>query len=41
MAPKQKDDLALLLRLSILNEAIGQRLNGPRPFLKEDLTCDI
>jgi hypothetical protein len=41
MMPKQKDDLAWLLRLSSLNEAVEQRLNSPRPFLKEDLTCDI
>jgi hypothetical protein len=41
MMPKQKDDLAWLLRLSSLNEAVGQRLNSPRPFLKEDLTCGI
>jgi len=41
MMPEQKDDLAWLLRLSSLNEAVEQRLNSPRPFLKEDLTCDI
>jgi hypothetical protein len=41
MMPKQKDDLAWLLRLSSLNEAVEQRSNSPRPFLEEDLTCDI
>jgi hypothetical protein len=41
MASKQKYDLALLVRLSSLNEIVGQRLNGPWPFLKEDLACDI
>jgi hypothetical protein len=41
MASKQKYDLALLVRLSSLNEIVGQRLNGPWPFLKEDLAWDI
>ena len=40
MMSKQKDDLAWLLRLSSLNEAVEKRSNSPRPFLK-DLTCDI
>jgi len=40
MMSKQKDDLAWLLRLSSLNEAVEKRSNSPRPFLKY-LTCDI
>jgi hypothetical protein len=41
MVPKQKDDFALLVRLSSLNEVVGQRLNCHSPFPKEDLACDI